>query len=93
MTEHHWQPPEPRGYEPEDEDEDADDIYGDPQPDHFCECRPGRELRHAHQHAPDCPRWMPPLQGPGSTPEGRAAALAAAREAIAAARRHHQEQP
>jgi hypothetical protein len=41
------------------------------QPDDFCECRPGKEMRHPFQHKSDCARWAPPLTGPGSTPEGR----------------------
>jgi hypothetical protein len=61
------------------------------QPNDFCECRPGRELRHPHQHAPDCPRWSPPLTGPGSTPQGRARALEEIRRTLANARRQHQE--
>jgi hypothetical protein len=80
-------------YEPEDEDLDVDpDPYMDEaQPDHFCECRPGAELRERWQHAPDCRRWTPPLGGPGSTPAHRAAALAHIRAQIAGTRHRQQE--
>jgi len=63
------------GYEPT--DEDYDDLHvprTEAQPEHFCECRPGAELRHPWQHADTCHRWAPPLTGPGSTPAGRAEA-------------------
>jgi hypothetical protein len=82
MTEHHWLP---------DDDEDGEPIYdAEAQPDDFCECRPGAELRHPWQH-PDCPRWTPPLGGPGSSPAHRAAALAHIRAQIAGTRYRQQE--
>lgn len=96
-------------YEPPDDDE-PDEDDGNPdlieamlrelteaQPEHFCECRPGAELRQPWQHADTCRRWTPPLGGPGSTDEGRARARAEyqrIRDEIAAAkRRHPQNQP
>jgi hypothetical protein len=75
-------------YEPED---DGDEPAEEAQPDHFCECRPGVELRERWQHAPDCRRWTPPLGGPGSTPAHRAAALAHIRAQIAGTRYRQQE--
>jgi hypothetical protein len=35
------------------------------------------------QHAPDCPRWQPPMRGPGSTEAARKRALADIERAIA----------
>jgi hypothetical protein len=72
-------------YEPS--DEDADDIDAPLQPDHFCDCHPGRELRHPHQHHPDCPRYAPPPRGPGSDARHRAAVLAEIRQRLADAKR------
>jgi hypothetical protein len=73
-------------YEPADDDGE-DPIEREVQPDDFCECRPGVEMRHGWQHARTCLRWSPPLRGPGSTPEGRAAALADIRQQLIARRR------
>jgi hypothetical protein len=72
-------------------DRDDDPVDDDPQPDDFCDCRPGTQLHKPWQHTPACPRWMPPLTGPGSTAEHRAAALAHIRAQIDAARRRRNE--
>jgi hypothetical protein len=75
-------------YDPSDEDLDDElECAEEAQPDNFCECRPGLELRHAWQHDPACRRWAPTLRGPGSTPQGRAAALAQIRSTLGARHR------
>lgn len=75
------------------EDEDVDDPVipelCEAQPDHFCECRSGIEMRQRWQHDPACRRWAPPLTGPGSTPAGRERA----RQLFEAARRAKEAQP
>jgi hypothetical protein len=62
------------------------------QPDDFCECRPGVEMRQRWQHAAECLRWSPPLAGPGSSDEHRAQALAHIRAQLAESKRRHQEE-
>jgi hypothetical protein len=80
-------------YDPEDDGAgDLPEPREEAQPDHFCDCRPGAELRQPWQHADTCHRWAPPLTGPGSTPAGRAAALAQIRATLAA-RRTQEPQP
>jgi hypothetical protein len=73
----------------------APDDDGEPQteaqPDMFCDCRPGTEIRHRWQHAPECLHWAPPMVGSGSTDEHRAKVLAYCRSVIAEAKRRHQE--
>jgi hypothetical protein len=58
----------------------------------WCACVDTTVTRPDH-HATGCPRYAPPPRGPGSTPEGRAHALRLIREALADARRRHQEKP
>jgi hypothetical protein len=81
-----------------DRDREPAEPEPEAQPDDFCECRPGLELRHRWQHDTACRRWAPALQGPGSTPAGRAAARrlyeaqrAAARQTTAKAPQPPQE--
>jgi hypothetical protein len=71
------------------EDEDADDTWTE-HPATWCDCV-GTEVARPDFHATNCPRYAPPPRGPGSTPEGRARALRLIREALADARRRHQE--
>jgi hypothetical protein len=81
-------------YEPPPEDDYEPEPIGEQreaQPDDFCECRPGVELRNGWQHDPTCLRWTPPLTGPGSTDAHRAKVLAYCRTVIADARQRHQE--
>jgi hypothetical protein len=84
-----YEPPDPDDWFPPD-DEPTPSV--EPQPDHFCECRPGQQLQHRWQHAPECLRWAPPMRGSGSTPQHRAAVMANVRAQIAEAKRRHQDE-
>jgi hypothetical protein len=45
----------------------------------ICEVEP---VKAPHLHDPDCRKWAPPPAGPGSTVEGRVAALKRIREEL-----------
>lgn len=62
------------------------------QPDMFCECRPGTEIRHRWQHAAECLHWAPPMVGSGSTDEHRAKVLAYCRAVVTEAKRRHRDE-
>jgi len=65
-------------------------INQEPAPPSYCDCIGTYVLMPWH-HDEACARYRPTPRGTGSTPEGRATALAQARAAIEQARKRHQE--